>query len=134
MTDMAAEELQEAEDWEIIRYCGDNAQRWAYAFDAIHSGKSFDRDTMIGWFANAIETASGIREATARKAALEERDAAIAEMTATARRLGKLQATTQLARDKLHAHNRPKMPGRLRLEVRDLLDRALAESEKHGDT
>lgn len=30
------------------------------------------------------------------------------------------------ARNKLHAHNRPNLPGKLRLEVRDLLDKALA--------
>ena len=72
MRDMTAEELKEAEDWEIIRYCGDNAQRWANAFDAIHSGKSLDRQTMVGWFANAIEAASDIHVPAARKAALED--------------------------------------------------------------
>ena len=44
---------------ELLQELGDNAQKWAQAFIQIvvEQGKTIDEGLMIGWFANAIETA-----------------------------------------------------------------------------
>lgn len=42
---------------EMLEYCGDNGSRWAAACVQLVGVSSFSYGTMIGWFANAIETA-----------------------------------------------------------------------------
>lgn len=49
------------EDHEIISECGDDAAKWAKAF--CQKFPNNDEGTMIGWFANAIETACDTRGA-----------------------------------------------------------------------
>jgi len=48
----------------LMEICGDNAKNWAEAFMQ-HLKKlrigDFDQGYMIGWFANAIETAFDVR-------------------------------------------------------------------------
>jgi hypothetical protein len=41
---------------DIIRECGDDAARWADAFMEMQKSGRVDHETMIGWFANAIES------------------------------------------------------------------------------
>jgi hypothetical protein len=50
---------------ELVRYCGDSGARWAEAF--MNTGDASiapDEGTMLGWFANAIETAHAKRMRT----------------------------------------------------------------------
>lgn len=46
-------------DSQVIAECGDSAAKWAHAFAravAVNPGIAADEATMIGWFANAIES------------------------------------------------------------------------------
>jgi hypothetical protein len=54
-------------DLEMLEYCGDNAARWAEAFCRIKEKQGWgamdiDEALMIGWFANAIEHSTQVRE------------------------------------------------------------------------
>lgn len=44
---------------DFLQALGDDAQKWADAFDQIIGG--VDRETMVGWFANAIEHSTDVR-------------------------------------------------------------------------
>ena len=50
---------------ELVAYCGDDARKWAEAFVNINGSGAADSrslyDTMVTWFANAIETADDVR-------------------------------------------------------------------------
>ena len=50
-------------DPELLVSCGDNAARWASAFQQIvvARGLPIDDELLTGWFANMIETACGLR-------------------------------------------------------------------------
>ena len=72
MTTLSAEErarLRRMNDVETIAYCGNDAKKWTDAFDARFSGERIDYGTMLGWFANAIETASAEQIRQAEQAA-----------------------------------------------------------------
>lgn len=52
-------------DGEALSYCGDDAMRWAEFFCQVqkaHRNPPLDESVMVGWFANAIETATQKRE------------------------------------------------------------------------
>ena len=58
-------------DWETIEYCGADAAKWAEQFrlTAIRLGYSdMDEGWLMGWFANAIETAAQVRREMAQSA------------------------------------------------------------------
>lgn len=42
---------------ELTRECKDDASKWAEAFIQMFPNAGVDGGTMLGWFANAIETA-----------------------------------------------------------------------------
>jgi len=70
----SAEELASMDDGETISYCGADARRWA---DALYAkfpdvGDRLDCDTMVTWFANAIETGSAKQTRQAEQAAVDE--------------------------------------------------------------
>jgi hypothetical protein len=44
---------------DMLQAVGDDAQKWADAFCEINPDA--DRETMVGWFANAIENSSDVR-------------------------------------------------------------------------
>lgn len=60
---------------DILRTCGDDASKWAASFCAIARalGHNLDEGWMIGWFANAIETAHDKRSSFARDRLAAER-------------------------------------------------------------
>ena len=58
------------EDHEVIAYCGDDAAKWAEQFCKCWPG--IDEGVMIGWFANAIETACDVRMRRAPAPILDE--------------------------------------------------------------
>ena len=64
-------------DGDLLAALGDRADRWAAAFCAIAKklDKDIDEDWMIGWFANAIEHSSHVRN-------IASRDATIAKLRA----------------------------------------------------
>jgi len=54
-------------DWALPEMCGDNAMNWSRAFCATCVNRGIDlgpdaKGWMVGWFANAIETACNVRE------------------------------------------------------------------------
>ena len=59
-------------DSDLLVYCGQNAGRWAEMFcqTAKRLGHDIDEGWMLGWFSNAIVTATDLRLA----AAIKERD------------------------------------------------------------
>lgn len=46
---------------ELLAACGDDAAKWADAFCQHAKAHDLDEGWMIGWFANAIETAHDVR-------------------------------------------------------------------------
>lgn len=86
--DKSLDEIRALNSPGLLRYCGDDAAKWARAFQAIivpNSG-SIDEGLMIGWFANAIEHSSDVRrwrkEAAAKEPAQDPRVAEIARTIA----------------------------------------------------
>ena len=51
------------EEHKIGSYCRDDASKWAKAFCQIFPDTGVDEDTMMGWFANAIEISHDVRMA-----------------------------------------------------------------------
>lgn len=47
----------------LLKTAGDNAWNWAHAFQqkVVRRGQPIDAETMIGWFANAIEHSYDVR-------------------------------------------------------------------------
>lgn len=61
-TQPAGTDFEKVDD--LNRACGDNAQNWAAAFKQFASKlghPGLDEEWLIGWFANAIETANDVR-------------------------------------------------------------------------
>jgi len=70
-------ERNERDGAQIITECRDDASKWATAFCEVIDGigrDKIDPDLMLGWFANAIETACDVRaeRAAPKEAALRE--------------------------------------------------------------
>lgn len=76
MTDNA-KELLALSDSELLKYCRDDASRWAAAFSAVKSAQDWgpndiDESLMLTWFANAIEQATSYRLSARQQASVEE--------------------------------------------------------------
>jgi hypothetical protein len=76
MTD-TAKELLALSDSELLKYCRDDAGKWAAAFSTIKSAQGWgsndiDEALMTTWFANAIEQATSCRLSARQQASVEE--------------------------------------------------------------
>lgn len=53
---------------DLLRFCGDDAAKWAEAFKVHFPDRTPDAATLVGWFANAIEHSGDVRRWRAEKA------------------------------------------------------------------